>query len=105
MNLEGRQALLRYMSITAEMLVTRFNPFSRKMNDYLREHRHEIVSVSASVLIAQDRRITHKLLCGLSTTTERQVRSDARAMATKQETTSHGGYPYLAVPDILLAIF
>ena len=103
LNLEGRQVCMRYQCITRDMLLMRFSPFSKCMNDYLRDHNSDIVYVPASVLVAQDRAIGQKLLDSMSESTAKEVRSKARTLVAAQMNISHSGHPYIAVPDIFLA--
>ena len=103
LNLEGRQACMRYHCITGEMLVTRYTPFSKYMNDYIRENLGTLVFVPASVLVAQDRKIGQKLLDGLHDQTMREVRNKARVIAARQMNITHSGHPYVSAVDIVLA--
>lgn len=104
LSIEGRQACVRYMCVNNDMLRSRFNPFSRHMNTYIQSHRDTLVYVPASILVAQDRRIGHKLLQGLNDRTRQATEGKAKATAGKSSQTRTGNRPYLAVPDILLAL-
>ena len=105
LNLEGRQVCMRYMYVTQEMLVMRFNPFSRHMNDYIREHANDLVFVPASVLVSMDRKIGEKLLHSMNPKTASEVRSKASVIVARQMNITHSGQPYLSTVDIMLALF
>ena len=103
LNLEGRQCVLRYQHITPEMLRMRFSPFSKRMNDYMRDHRDQLVYIPASTLVAQDRRIGKKILGSMMPETAKQVQDKARVLVARQCNIRHSGAPYTAVTDILLS--